>query len=168
MWFGVRNLNSYLGDVYDPKESGGQTAKYRHISYVESPVNNLDTNCVLVTTEIPYSIYEWISFQERGKIWVTLGKSEHKFKLQQIPIKLPILKEGVWIEDTENILPHRIFWHSCLLLLLHMTIRHGIEVSRNSGGGGVEVKCNVITPESPWYISPLSSSPWYHPWVPSS
>ena len=131
-------------------------------------VNNLYPNCVLVTTKILYSIYEWISFQERGKIWVTLGKSEHKFKLQQIPIKLPILKEGVWIEDTENILPHRIFWHSCLLLLLHMTIRQGIEVSRNSGGGGVEVKCNVITPESPWYISPLSSFPWYHPQVPSS
>ena len=63
-----QNFDSYLGGVYDPKESGGQTAKYRHISCVKCPVNNLDTNCVLVTTEIPYSIYEWISFQERGKI----------------------------------------------------------------------------------------------------
>ena len=48
-------------------------------------------NCAREKVNV-FSIFEKISFQKREKIWVTQGKSEHKFKLQQFPIKLPILK----------------------------------------------------------------------------
>ena len=48
-------------------------------------------NCAREKVNV-FSIFEKISFQKREKIWVTRGKSEHKFKLQQFPIKLPILK----------------------------------------------------------------------------
>ena len=92
---------------------------------------------------------------------MTRGKSEHKFKLQQIPIKIPIkipILKREQITDTENDLI-RICHIEYIDILVFFCIRpseieHRIEVSMSSGGGGVELNSNVITPEPP---------SWYHP-----